>query len=148
MKFLPRLFRGPSRHEIDTCFKLCDVVSGRFVSEADHTARVRELIDANSRKVDEIRGLKREVEALERELMRAVRKAHENAGIVKSLDWVREQLPDGIPMMHVWEQISAFVLGFTGNPYGNGCMNAYRDGQRARSSQDATVEEATKAAGL
>jgi hypothetical protein len=151
MQIWNRLFKGPTRGEISTVFELCDTVQNlvdlKYVRVEEHEARVRELIDANTRRLEEARQHKREAETLERELMRAVRKAHENTGLALAVDWMTRFAPAHSTCLDL---LASFVAGFTGGPVTKGGQHAiaHQDGAKARHAHDKTVSEATKAAGL
>jgi hypothetical protein len=145
MKFLRRLFGGLSSYNFDTllikCDKLHDLLEERYVRRDYHDERVRGLLAANNRRLEETRALTREVDALERELMRAVRKAHENAAFAKAVEWVSRTDSSGTVC-----RIRAFVSGYTGEvAYPS---PPYDAGRRIRRETDQIVAGATKAAGL
>lgn len=155
MKFrFPRLFsQRLSWQDLDRAFRLCahtvDLIDEAFIRREDHDARVRDLLDCNNRELERRRAAEREVEHLEREVMRAIARARENQGLAKAVDWVHETMGS----FTVLDSITAFVAGFSGrpNPYEGEhrptVQSAYQAGLAAR-SKDVALQSAARSVGL
>lgn len=137
---LPRFLRfNETQADIDAALRSCAMMSGiiddKYIRRTEHDERVRDLIDCNNRELERRRSAETECEHLEREVMRAIAKAHENTGLAKAIDWMATQTvlrPEAFLAI-----MSSFVAGFTGhgNPHyerDEGRL-AYQAGIRARS---------------